>query len=78
MHTISSTELRDNKTRSVDRTKQEVALVRSRHHESFVAPSEDRLPEDFDRALSMDEAITRIEAGMRRIIERHKRACTSK
>jgi hypothetical protein len=30
------------------------------------------IPDDFHRAISMDEAIIRVEAGMRKIIKKHK------
>ena len=72
MQTISSAELGDNKTIYVDRTKQDVSLIHSKNKRSFVLPEQDDLPKDFDRAISMDEAIERVEAGMKRIIERHK------
>ena len=31
------------------------------------------LPEDFQRAISMDEAIIRVEEGMRKIVNKHKK-----
>ena len=72
MQTISSAELRDNKTIYVNRTKQDVSLIHRRNNESFVLPEQDDLPKDFDHAISMDEAIERVEAGMKRIIDGYK------
>ena len=72
MQTISSAELRDSKTMHVDRTKQKISLIHSKNKRSFVLPEQDDLPKDFDRAISMDEAIERVEAGMKRIIDGYK------
>jgi predicted ATPase len=78
MKVISSAELRNNMKKYLDTARMETVIIQRGKNETFVLTRQDDLPEDFNRAISMDEAILRVEAGMRKIIERHKQIEDSK
>ena len=60
MKTISSAELRNNMKKYPNTTRARKAVISTEHAD---------LPKDFHRAISMDEAIKRVEKGMREIVE---------
>jgi prevent-host-death family protein len=74
MKVISSAELRSNLKKYLDRARTETIVIQRGRSETFVLTRQDDLPEDYHRAISMDEAIVRAETGMREIIARRKRS----
>ena len=77
MKVISSAELRNNMKKYLDLATTETVVIQRGKTETFVLAKQEELPGDFHRAISVDEVITRVEAGMREIIGRHKQAKTS-
>ena len=80
MIVISSAELRNNMKKYLDTAKTETVIIQRGKSETFVLHMQEslpeislELPEDFNRAISMDEAIIRVEEGMRKIINKHKK-----
>lgn len=69
MKVISSAELRNNMKKYLDTARTETVVIQRGKTETFVLTRQDDLPEDFHRAISMDEAIIRVEKGMRKIIK---------
>jgi hypothetical protein len=83
MVVISSVELRNNMKKYLDTAKTETVVIQRGEAETFILQKKDslpetvsQLPEDFYRAISMDKAIARVGAGMRKIINKHKQAET--
>jgi len=79
MTVISSAELRNNIKKYLDTAKTETVIIQRGKTETFVLKIQENLPEtsselpeDIHRAISMEEAIIQIEAGMRKIINKHK------
>ena len=72
MKVISSAELRNNMKKYLDTARTETVVIQRGKTETFVLTRQDDLPEDFHRAISMDEAIIRVEEGMRKIIKKNK------
>lgn len=69
MKVISSAELRNNMKKYLDTARTETVVIQRGRTETFVLTKQDDLPEDFHRAISMDEAIIRAENGMREIVK---------
>jgi hypothetical protein len=74
MKVISSVELRNNLKKYLDSARTETVVIQRGKNETFVLTRQEDLPEDLSRAVSMDEAIGRVETGMREIIEKRKRS----
>ena len=72
MKVISSAELRNNMKKYLDTARTEKIVIQRGRTETFVLTMQNDLPEDFFEAISMDEAITRVEIGMKKIIEKSK------
>jgi hypothetical protein len=72
MKVISSAELRNNMKKYLDIAKTETIVIQRGRNETFVLKRQDDLPEDFHKAISMDESIARIEKGMKEIIKKHR------
>lgn len=68
MKVISSAELRNNMKKYLDTARTETVIIQRGRSEMFELTRQNDLPEDFHRAISMDEAIVRVEKGMRKII----------
>lgn len=75
MKVISSAELRNNMKKYLDLAASEMVIIQRGKTETFVLTKQDDLPDDFFRAISMDEAINRVEDGMKEIV-RNKKAET--
>jgi len=72
MKIISSAELRNNMKKYLDTARTEKIVIQRGRTEAFVLTMQNDLPEDFFTAISMDEAIARVEIGMKKIIEKSK------
>ena len=72
MKVISSAELRDNIKKYLDTARTETVVIQRGRNETFVLTRQESLPEDFIRAISIDEAILQIESGMRKIAEQKR------
>ena len=72
MIVISSAELRDNIKKYLDTARTETVVIQRGRTETFVLTRQESLPEDFIRTISMDEAISRAEAGMRKVVEKER------
>ncbi|HBB00005.1 MAG: hypothetical protein A2W86_00130 [Bacteroidetes bacterium GWD2_45_23] len=72
MKVISSAELRNNMKKYLDTARTETVVIQRGRTETFVLTKQDNLPEDLNRAISMDDAILRVEEGMREIIKNKK------
>lgn len=72
MKVISSAELRNNMKKYLDTARSETVVIQRGRAETFVLTKQDNLPEDLNRAISMDDAILRVEEGMRKIIKSKK------
>ena len=72
MKVINSAELRDNIKKYLDTARTETIVIQRGRNETFVLTAQESLPEDFIRAISMDEAILQVEAGMRKIVEKKR------
>lgn len=72
MKIISSAELRNNMKKYPDTARTETVAIQRKKTESFALTRQNDLPEDFTRAISMDEAIIRVENGMKDIIKKGK------
>ena len=73
MKVISSTELRDNIKKYLDTARTETVVIQRGRTETFVLTKQNSLPEDFIQAISMDEAISRVEAGMKKIVGKEQK-----
>ena len=69
MVVISTAELRNNMRKYLNLATIETVVIQRGKAETFVLTRQDNLPKDFHRAISADEAIARVEAGMREIIK---------
>jgi hypothetical protein len=72
MVVVSSAELRNNMRKYLNLAMVETVVIQRGKTETFVLTRQDDLPEDFRRAISADEAIARVEAGMREIVKKQK------
>ena len=79
MIVISSAELRNNMKKYLDTATTEKVVIQRGKKDTFVLQRQEsfpeisvEVPEDYYRAISMDEAISRIETGMRKMIKRKK------
>ncbi|MDR3366238.1 MAG: hypothetical protein LBO71_04645 [Prevotellaceae bacterium] len=72
MALISPSELSNNIKKHLNLAMVETAVIQRGKTETFVLTRQDDLPEDFHRAISADEALVRVEAGMREIIKKQK------
>ncbi|MDR2914307.1 MAG: hypothetical protein LBV74_05695 [Tannerella sp.] len=72
MNAISSTELRNNVEKYLDRAKSETVVIRRGQSETFILTRQDDLPDDFYRAISIDESIGIVETGIRKNIKKQK------
>jgi hypothetical protein len=57
-----------------DRAKTETVVIRRGWNETSILTKQDDLPDDFYRAISMDESIGIVETGIRKIIKNHQKA----
>jgi hypothetical protein len=73
---ISSAELRNNMKKYLTLATTEAVVIQRGKTETFMLTRQNGLPEDFHRAISADEAIVRVEAGMREIIKKYEQAKT--
>ncbi len=77
MKVISSVELRNNLKKYLDSARTETVVIQRGRSETFVLTRQEDLPEDLHRAIPMDEAIGRVETGMREIVRRRKRSTSA-
>jgi hypothetical protein len=76
MVVISSAELRNNMKKYLNLAATEAVVIQRGKTETFMLTRQDNLPEDFHQAISADEAIVRVENGMRRIVQKYNSAKT--
>jgi Phd_YefM. len=78
MKVINSAELRNNMKKYLDLASNEAIVIQRGQDEMFVLQKKDSLidfeisdeiPEDFDRAISIDEAKDRVQNGIRKMFE---------
>ena len=73
MKVISSAELRNNIKKYLDTARTETVVIQRGKTETFVLIKQDSLPEDFIRAIPLNEAISRVEEGMKKIVEKKQK-----
>ena len=83
MKVISSAELRNNMKKYLDLASNEAIVIQRGQDEMFVLQKKDSLidfeisdeiPEDFNRAITVDEAKDRLQNGIRKMFEaKHKK-----
>lgn len=76
MKVISSAELRNNMKNCLDTARTETVVIQRAKTETSILTRQDDLPEDFHLAISMDEAICRVESGMIELIKSKKQIKT--
>ena len=73
MKVISSAELRNNIKKYLDTARTETVVIQRGKTETFVLIRQDSLPEDFIQAIPLNDAISRVEEGMKKIVEKKQK-----